>query len=71
MAAIGTLIKSDGRPVTVVEWRANRLADALAKAAVGDEKVCQVASELMSQAEALVRHEAAVVGAVTHTHTHC
>ena len=33
-------IKSDGRPISTVEWRANRLADALAKAAAGDDSVC-------------------------------
>ena len=31
--AIGTRYKSDGRSVTTIDWRANRLADAAAKAA--------------------------------------
>ena len=30
--AIGVMTKSDGTPVTAVEWRGNRLVDALAKA---------------------------------------
>jgi hypothetical protein len=64
LATIGSAIKSDGRPLTAIEWRANRLADALAKAAA-NEPLCHVAYRLLGRAEALVKHEAAVVGVVT------
>jgi len=38
-AVIGHAIKSDGSVVTALDWRANRLVDALAKAAAGRGRV--------------------------------
>lgn len=65
ISAIGRSIKSNSRAVTAVDWRANRLADALAKSAIGHTSACVAAEKLLSRAEALVRHEAALVGVVT------
>ena len=62
---IGHALRSDGRVVTAADWRANRLADALAKVAAGCPPMCQAAHRLLTTAEALVAHECAMLGAVT------
>jgi hypothetical protein len=65
MTTIGRAMKSYDRVVTAIDWRANRLADALAKSAVGKVSACINADKLLSAAELLVKHEAALVGVVT------
>ena len=70
LAAIETSLKSDGRPVTAIEWRANRLDDALAKAAAGNDPLCCAVAKVFGEAEALVKHEAAVLGVVTYAANH-
>ena len=64
-ATIGNARKSDHREITAVDWRANRLADALAKAAAGNAPGCHAIDQLLRSADVLVRHEAAVLGAST------
>ena len=66
MAVIGAAMRSDGRPVSAQDWRANRLADALAKAAIGDIAACRLGISQLAVAQELVRHEAAVLGAATY-----
>ena len=56
VSSIGHALKSDGQEVTAIDWRANRLADALAKSAIGDVR---------DGCEELVLREAAVLGACT------
>ena len=62
---------SNGRRATVLDWRANRLADALAKAAAGTRRRPQPQIEVLRSAEEAVRHAAALLGAVTHAANHC
>ena len=50
MHSIGVALRSDGIAVTAVDWRANRLADALAKAAV--ERVPASALHMVDDAAA-------------------
>ena len=38
-STIGIALRSDGRQVSAVDWRANRLVDAAAKAAAAQERV--------------------------------
>ena len=38
-SSIGRMVESDGYPVSTVDWRANRLADAAAKAAASDSRI--------------------------------
>ena len=64
-AAIGRALKSDHSEITAADWRANRLADALAKAASGEAPDCAAIDQLLHSAEVLVEHEAAVLGAST------
>ena len=49
-----------------MEWRANRLADALAKHAAGHDRVRASIDRALATAEVLVWHEAAVLGAATY-----
>ncbi|CAK0813206.1 unnamed protein product [Prorocentrum cordatum] len=67
---IGTAMRSDEHVVTAIDWRANRLADVLAKAAAGGPPPCGPASALFAIAERFVAHEAAVLGAVTYAANH-
>ncbi|CAK0867119.1 unnamed protein product, partial [Prorocentrum cordatum] len=67
---IGTAMRSDEHVVTAIDWRANRLADVLAKAAAGGPPPCGPASARFAIAERLVAHEAAVLGAVTYAANH-
>ena len=57
--------KSDGSPVSAVDWRANRLADAVAKSAAGAPSSTTHAVRCLKSAGDVLRHEAAVLGAVT------
>ena len=56
-ASIGNAFRSDGEFVTSTDWRANRLADALAKAAIATVTECIGAEKVLKVAESLVRHE--------------
>ena len=67
---VGVARRSDGGVVTALDWRANRLADALAKAAADGGGHAKAAQAAVGTAEALVRHEAAVLGAVTFAANH-
>ena len=68
--SISQALRSDGNHVTALDWRANRLADALAKAAIGPTPECVAAMMVLDVAETLVKHECAVLGAVTHAANH-
>ena len=66
VGAIGTALKSNGRPITPLEWRANRLVDAIAKFEASRGMAPQTTVDLLTSATALVRHTAAQVGAATY-----
>ena len=63
-------VKSTGQPVTVVDWRANRLADALAKSAATETQAPPAALKLLDAAAAAVKHCATLLGQVTHAANH-
>ena len=65
VGAIGTAIKSNGKPITSLEWRANRLVDAIAKFEASRGMAPQTTVDLLTSATALVRHAAAQVGSAT------
>jgi hypothetical protein len=69
--AIKRLDKSDGTTIKAVEWRANRLADALAKIEAKKGAAPQQVVELVTSAESLVRHEAALLGTCTYAANNC
>ena len=64
--AIGVTAKSDGTPITRIEWRANRLVDALAKTAAATHRTPARLRQLLQDAADLVEHHAALLGWVTH-----
>jgi hypothetical protein len=57
--------RSDKRTVSSLDWRANRLADILAKAAAEHGAVPKATARFLQDAEALVRYKAAMLGCVT------
>ena len=64
-AAIAGSADSEGRGLARETWRANRLADAAAKAMAAPDEQTKQATEMLRQASALVKHEAALLGAIT------
>ena len=65
--AVGRLRDSQGRPITSVMWRANRLADALAKKAASEHRLPSHALHQVEASAQLVRYHAAKLGVVTHS----
>ena len=57
---------SNGRPITILMWRANRLVDGLAKIAAGRHRLPDWAFKMLGAAAQLVKHAAAQLGVVTH-----
>ena len=68
--AIGEVKLSDGTRLTAVDWRANRLADALAKQEAGRDAATAASSELRADAAQAVRHAAALLGRTTFAANH-
>jgi len=64
--SIGNACKSDGGMVTATDWRANRLADALAKAAAGRFRVPSATRNAVTTALRAYEQSAAVAGIVTY-----
>jgi hypothetical protein len=58
--------KSDGSPLSYVDWRANRLVDALAKAAARTRRLPAELRSLHASAAQAAGHAAALLGVVTH-----
>ena len=65
-----TIQRSDGQLCTEWDWRANRLADAAAKAAAGDRAANKSVLDTVRAARAALAHSAAVLGAVTYAANH-
>ena len=65
LAAIGTRQLSNGKLLTAVDWRSNRLVDALAKQAAATREVPMAAALLLKSAQTAVRHASALLGRVT------
>ena len=64
-SSIGGRLKSDGHPVSTVDWRANRLADAAAKAAAADGRVAASKRIAHHRACNAYEHALAELAAVT------
>ena len=65
-ASIGVRIKSNGKCVTAIDWRANRLVDILAKTAARVHAVPDLAVDVFDQVHCAAEFYAAQVGVVTH-----
>ena len=59
---IGKVTKSNGSAITSIDWRANRLVDALAKLAVACHQVPDSAAQLLEAGAKAVEHFAGIVG---------
>jgi hypothetical protein len=69
-AAIGEVKMSNGARLTHVDWRANRLADGLAKLAAADGAPPTALLRLLRSAQAAVEHFARLLGRVTYAANH-
>ena len=65
LGQISSLRKSDGSFVSVVDWRANQLADALAKRAAPESAEAAAIDRLMQSASRAVEFECALIGVIT------
>eukprot|EP00973_Karenia_brevis_P092120 12410837-Karenia_brevis.AAC.1 len=65
-SAIDTAAKSDGTLVSPADWRANRLADAMAKRAALVDAAPVAAEAMLKDAVAAATYYAAFIGAATH-----
>ena len=65
-AVIGVARRSDGKLVSQTDWRANRLVDAFARQAAERKRLPKSTRDLLRVAGEAVRHQAAVLGMVTH-----
>jgi hypothetical protein len=63
-SAIGRELEG-GRTFTATDWRANRLADALAKEASARDAISKSDAELLKSAEDAAKHACALLGVVT------
>ena len=70
VGAVGEAKLSDGSRLTTGDWRANRLADALAKQAAGKQLPVAGVGRLLAVASKAVRHAAKLLGRVTHAANH-
>jgi len=65
-AAVGRWLKSNGRPVSLRDWRANRLVDKLAKLAAGCRAPPKDLLKLLQTASTAAEHAGACLGLATH-----
>jgi hypothetical protein len=66
LSAIGEKSLSNGKLLTGVDWRANRLVDALAKLAAATVRAPREVRCLLESGKAAVKHAAAMLAVVTH-----
>jgi hypothetical protein len=65
VSAIGQFSRSDGLSVSAIDWRANRLADCLARLAASRYAVPNLAHDLFKGAQKAAEYCAALLGTVT------
>ena len=70
-AAIGSRTLSNGDRMSVIDWRANRLVDALAKEAAKQRQAPMAITRLLASARTAVKHAAALLGQVTYAANNC
>ena len=64
--AVGKATKSDGQKLTMLDWRANRLVDALAKTAAAHIAAPNKVVKFLQKADSAAAHAACLLGIVTH-----
>ena len=71
LATFRSRMKSDGKDMTTLDWRANRLADALAKAAAVPNRIDTRLRLLMQSFDSLALHDARLLGQITQAANAC
>ena len=66
----GPPLTSAGQPLTWLQWRANRLVDAVAKSAASSTRLPASVFKWVKAAEQLHQHQAATLGMVTYAANH-
>ena len=66
LSSVGERKLSSGMRLSFVDWRANRLVDALAKMAAAEWRTSEAVRKLLDSAAAAVKHSAMLLGRVTH-----
>ena len=66
LASVGEVKCSDGSRLSLVEWRANRLADGLAKQAAAFHEPPDAVLRLLNSATQAAKHATKLLGRVTH-----
>ena len=70
VASVGEVKLSSGHRLTWIDWRANRLVDALAKRAAAEHQPPLAVERILRWAKPAVRHSAKILAAVTHAANH-
>ena len=70
IASVGEVKMSNGSRLTTVDWRANRLVDALAKLSALEAQYLPAAIKLLKSAEKAVLYAAKLLGRVTYAANH-
>ena len=71
VSAVGEALRSDGKRLSYIDWRANRLADWLAKSAAQRGALSRRSAACIRSAEEIVTHSAELLGAVTWYANNC
>ncbi len=71
LAMVGNLTLPSGKELSVVDWRANRLADAIAKAFARDNLIDRDTLEIVTSARAAVGYHVSLLAKVTHAANNC
>ena len=69
-SSIGRALRSDGKVVTALNWRANRLVDFLARLAANEHAAPRLATSIYRQAARAAEYAAAFLGTVTYRSNH-
>jgi len=64
-------LKSNGQTVDGIDWRANRLVDALAERAAGTDRALQAAKQTVAAGAEAAVHAACLVGCTAYAANHC
>ena len=70
LASVGEVKLSNGARLSMIDWRANRLVDALAKRAAARRAASPACIALLDAAGQAARHAAMLLGRVTHASNH-
>ena len=70
IAAVGEGRLSSGARLSMLDWRANRLVDALAKEAAAEHQPPPAVAKLLHSAKSAVKHYAMLLGRITHAANH-